>query len=90
MRWVADWNRCEAALWFAFALLCALKAAWPRATRRSALAMLAAAFVVFGVSDLIEAETGAWWRPWWLAVMKGACLAVFVAGIRKLRKTPRP
>jgi hypothetical protein len=21
---------------------------------------------LFGVSDLVEASTGAWWRPWWL------------------------
>ena len=89
MSWIGDWNRFEAALWFAFAALCAIKAARASRDRRRIFAMLAAAFAVFGVSDLIEAETGAWWRPWWLAAMKGACLVVLVAGIRKLRKNSR-
>ena len=31
-------------------------------------------FVLFGCSDVVEAQTGAWWRPWWLLVWKGACL----------------
>ena len=29
---------------------------------------------VFGVSDVIELWSKAWWRPWWLLVMKGICL----------------
>ena len=86
MKWIEDWNRCEAVLWFAFALFCAAKAVWPRIKQRSVFAALAVTFVVFGISDLIEAETGAWW----LAVLKGACLAVFVIAVRKLRKKDRP
>ena len=31
-------------------------------------------FVLFGISDVVEAGTGAWWRPWWLLAWKGACL----------------
>jgi hypothetical protein len=42
--------------------------------------LLAAAFLVFGISDLIESQTGAWWRPLWLLLMKAACVAVVVAG----------
>ena len=30
--------------------------------------------IVFGLSDLIEAQTGAWWRPAWLLAWKAACL----------------
>ena len=37
------------------------------------------AFFAFGISDVIEASTGAWWRPWWLLVLKGLCLAIFCA-----------
>jgi len=33
-----------------------------------------AVFVIFGVSDLVEAQTGAWWRPLWLLGWKGLCL----------------
>jgi hypothetical protein len=37
-------------------------------------AFLVLAFVLFGISDLIEIRTGAWWRPTWLLVWKGICL----------------
>ena len=90
MSWIGDWNRVEAALWFAFAALCAIKATRPGRDRRRIFTMLAAAFAVFGVSDLIEAGSGAWWRPWWLAVMKGACLAAIGIGVRKLWRSRRP
>jgi hypothetical protein len=46
-------------------------------------------FLLFGLSDLVEAQTGAWWRPWWLLMWKGLCI-VGLAGCyikyRKLRK----
>jgi hypothetical protein len=29
----------------------------------------------FAISDVVELRTGVWWRPWWLAVWKAACLA---------------
>ena len=35
-----------------------------------------AAFLVLGISDIIEINTGAWWRPWWLLLMKVLCAAV--------------
>jgi hypothetical protein len=36
------------------------------------------AFGLFGLSDYIEAGTGAWWRPWWLLALKVACILTFV------------
>ncbi|MBE7458640.1 MAG: hypothetical protein KJ057_17160 [Phycisphaerae bacterium] len=35
-------------------------------------------FLAFGASDVVEADTGAWWRPWWLLAWKAACLAVLL------------
>ena len=37
----------------------------------------AVAFFGFGISDLIEAQTGAWWEPIWLFFFKAACVLVF-------------
>lgn len=37
--------------------------------------LLSLSFFAFGVSDLVEVTTGAWWRPPWLLALKGACLA---------------
>jgi len=34
--------------------------------------------IAFGCSDFVEMKTEAWWRPWWLLVWKGGCLAGFV------------
>ena len=41
--------------------------------------VLAATFVLFGLSDVVELQTGAWWRPWWLLAWKAACIAVLVS-----------
>jgi hypothetical protein len=35
-----------------------------------------AVFILFGASDFVEAQTGAWWRPLWLLCWKGLCLVV--------------
>ena len=36
-------------------------------------------FVAFGISDIVEVSTGAWWRPWWLLLWKAACVLVMTA-----------
>lgn len=40
--------------------------------RRCGFAFLV--FVAFGLSDVVEMGTGAWWRPWWLFAWKAACV----------------
>jgi hypothetical protein len=61
-----------------------VKAARREETKRGACAVLAVTFFVFGGSDVVEAHTGAWWQPWWLAVWKGACVLALVWGFRLL------
>ena len=86
-----DGNLVEAGIWF----LCALALAWKlrgAGPLRGIYGTLCAGFLVFSVSDLIESRTGAWWRPWWLLVMKAACAAVFLFGFRayyRVRRGPR-
>jgi len=70
----AVFNYGEAGLWFTIALVLAVRLRMKRPWRW----LLPAAFVCFGVSDLIEVQTGAWWEPWWLFVMKAACALVFL------------
>jgi len=72
-------------------LLPTLKVRWTRSQRWLA----AVTFVLFGISDLAETQTGAWWQPWWLLVWKAACIAlilllVVVAIRRKRQETPSP
>lgn len=81
MDFVAAFNAAEAAWWI---LLSLIVAAVPRRY------LLAAALFTFGLSDLIELWSGAWWRPWWLAALKVACLlAIAVLGWKWLRETRR-
>jgi len=45
-------------------------------------------FILFGVSDVFEVFSGAWWRPWPLLVLKATCvIALIGCGIayRRLR-----
>lgn len=37
------------------------------------------AFFAFGASDLVEIQTGAWYKPWWLFGWKAACVVVLLS-----------
>jgi hypothetical protein len=78
----AVFNYGEAGLWFVIAFVLALRLRMKRPWRW----LLPLAFAVFGVSDLIEVRTGAWWDPWWLLVMKAACVLVFLLAFRERRR----
>ena len=72
-------NYAEAVLWLlvgATFIAFALRQG-TRGRRRCWIA--AVAFIAFGVSDVVEVQTGAWWRPWWLFFWKAACVVTFVA-----------
>ena len=57
--------------------------------RKDAL-IAACVFAIFGCSDMVEATTGAWWRPWWLLVWKGLCiLALLILTIRYYQRRGR-
>jgi hypothetical protein len=77
---VEGFNACEAVLWFAMAV--ALMFRYRRAaigTRRIAQGT-AAFLVLFAASDLFEMQTGAWWRPVGLLILKGVCVIGLVGG----------
>ena len=70
-------NRIEAGFWIAIALIMVVQAV--RLPRRRGIALVAAvALAAFGVSDIVETRTGAWWHPWWLLLWKGGCVGTFV------------
>jgi hypothetical protein len=78
-------NYAEAVLWMAIGAYVVVRAR-RRGGVRPAHAVLAVALLLFGVSDLIEARTGAWWRPRWLLVWKGGCLLVFLGVFVVMRR----
>ncbi len=67
-------NACEAALWLVFAAVVAVRYRRAEARRRRWSWLTASFFALFGVSDVLEIRTGAWWRPPGLLVFKGVCL----------------
>jgi len=89
----ALFNLFEAALWGTISAVLVFKWIRSKPGARPFHWNLAVAFALFGVSDLIEVQTGAWWRPWWLFVLKAGCALVFLRafliyrrGLRKLQR----
>jgi pimeloyl-ACP methyl ester carboxylesterase len=72
----AVFNYCEAGLWLAFAVTLAIGSCQSGAASRTLQVTAVIAFALFGLSDLIEAQTGAWWWPWPLLVLKTGCVVV--------------
>ena len=88
----AIFNLFEAALWFAISAVFFFRGMFraggrsPESrTRRREMFLLASAFAAFGVSDVIESRTGAWWEPWWLLALKAVCVLVFLRAFRRYR-----
>ena len=78
MDYVFVFNAIEALLWTLMAVALVVIAAIQKGVR-GRLILAALTFLMFAGSDIIEMQTGAWWRPWWLLVWKAMCIAGFVA-----------
>ncbi len=82
-------NRFEAFLWLLISAGITINAAsrrFRKAPIPSYQSIAILAFALFGVSDIVESFTGAWWRPWWLFVMKAGCFGAFVFCYAALRR----
>lgn len=75
-------NYIEAGFWMLVGVVFAGRGAMLADARRAMCFTAAAAFVAFGASDIVEAQTGAWWRPWWLLMWKGGCVIVLAGLLR--------
>ena len=67
-------NYAEAVLWIVVAMLFGALTFREGRARRSGCACAPVVFLLFGLSDLVEVQTGAWWRPWWLLTWKALCV----------------
>jgi hypothetical protein len=74
---LAVFNSLEAVFWTTIGLVVFRKSRFPDSRQR--LGQIASAwFVLFGISDVIEVFTGAWWRPWPLLVLKASGVIALV------------
>jgi hypothetical protein len=86
----AVFNYAEAAFWWSLAFLFFVRAVRAERRWRQDQFILAIAFAGFGLSDLIEVGTGAWWwRPWWLLTLKAVCLLTTLWKLWPLLKTKK-
>ena len=70
-------NLAEAILWLLIAFIFAVVAFCTQGAK-SNMILACIAFALFGISDLLEIGTGAWWRPSELLALKAGCVLVFV------------
>jgi hypothetical protein len=67
-------NYIEAAFWIVVGVVLCLCGRKARPPLHKLSFLSSGLLVLFGISDIVEAQTGAWWRPWWLLIWKGICL----------------
>lgn len=67
----AGLNSVEAAIWVSVGLLILVgyKKVSVKGSRKDVVG-LGILFVAFGISDVVEFFSGAWWQPWWLLLWK--------------------
>jgi len=71
-------NYLEALIWFLFAIGFAVNAGKTSGKTRINRLITTIIFLLFGGSDIVEVQTGAWWSPWWLFVWKASCVLSMV------------
>lgn len=78
MDYVAVFNAVEAVWWMVLAIIVAGGRIPVLVGHSIERIVLVIAFFLFGVSDVIEIQTGAWWRPMGLLVLKAMCIVSFI------------
>ena len=79
-------NVIEAGFWMIFGLVVAL-GLWRQSRSFTWFGGIVGVICfLFGLSDLVEAQTGAWWRPWWLFCWKAVCLTGLVVCFLKYKR----
>lgn len=82
-------NLLEAMVWLTISAVLVARSTRVRG-HAGLLRILAATFAVFGLSDLIEIQSGAWWRPAWLLAVKAICILSFGVCLTHYLRTKPP
>ena len=79
-------NQVEAVIWFIVAVVLFVRSFSAPAQYKLITYLASLAFLAFGISDIIETYTGGWWKPWWLLVLKGTCIVIFIVCLLRYYK----
>jgi hypothetical protein len=79
-------NYLEGVFWIVVAVVLGIAGRRANQAYRALSVVASGTFFVFGVSDFVEAQTGAWWRPLWLLIWKASCLVVLVSCYWRYRR----
>lgn len=69
-------NYAEACVWAGMGVFVIYRSI--RSPHRKLGIVLSITLLAFGGSDVVEAQTGAWYDPWWLFVWKALCVLAFL------------
>lgn len=80
-------NACEAVWWIACGVTVACSGSRLARLSSRRRIILAALLIAFGISDVIEIRTGAWWRPTGLLIFKSVTLTgIVILGVKAVRQ----
>lgn len=79
-------NEVEAGVWLLIAIVFLVFSFKAVGEKRKLGVVCFVAFLIFGISDIIESRTGAWWRPLWLLAVKIPCVLTFIYCYLKYRR----
>lgn len=88
---LSTFNNGEAIFWLLTALVYGVLGLLSTGRQRLRCFIAVPVLAAFGISDFVEAHTGAFWKPWWLFAWKAACvlaLLLLVVDYLRARRTP--
>jgi len=79
-------NYIEGVFWTIVGIVLVIAGKRANRTYRVLSIVASSVLIVFGISDFVEAQTGAWWRPLWLLVWKASCIVVLASCYWRYRR----
>ncbi|OGR81926.1 MAG: hypothetical protein A2X32_05485 [Elusimicrobia bacterium GWC2_64_44] len=85
-------NFVEAAVWILIGFYLFFRSKASATGQGKDYLLLSALFLAFGLSDVVEVYSGAWWKPWWLLAWKAlnAIGLLYLAGKLYLAERGKP
>ena len=83
---IAIFNHSEAVFWWLIAGVIFIRARKSDDRSRKIAQIAGKVFILFGLTDFIEAETGAWWDPRWLFFLKAVGVVTLIYCFVKYRE----